>query len=135
MGGHQQGPKTQTPELKKGGLGLGSDEGELFGLRVDVFEGGGIDRDRLIEQVLEGWGERIVLRLWRPCCECAEAPGAGWRPRSGLAGRGRKWWSAREFEAPGAGWQKRKSPWSRLAKFGAPGAGWQFAIEGGGRRV
>jgi hypothetical protein len=40
-------------KLKKGGLGLGSNESELLGLRVDVLESGGVDRDRLVEQTLE----------------------------------------------------------------------------------
>ena len=41
-------------ELEEGCLCLGTDETELFCLRVDdVFECSGIDRDRLIEEALE----------------------------------------------------------------------------------
>jgi len=48
-----------------------------------------------------------------------------WHPRSGLAGRDRRWRLACEFEAPGAGWQKKRTPGAGWSKFDAPGAGWQ----------
>ena len=38
--------------LKKGGLHLGSYESELLGFRVDILEGDGVDRDRLVEGAL-----------------------------------------------------------------------------------
>jgi len=51
-------------ELKKGGLGLGPDESELLGLWVDVLGGGGVDCDRLIDQVLElGGKDRVDIAL------------------------------------------------------------------------
>jgi len=40
-------------KLKKSGLGLGSNENKLLGLRIDILKGGGVDGDRLVEQVLE----------------------------------------------------------------------------------
>jgi hypothetical protein len=45
--------------LKQGGLGLGSAERELLCLRVNILEGSGVDRDRLVDQVPE-LRERIV---------------------------------------------------------------------------
>jgi len=44
-------------KLEEGGLGLGSNKNNLFGLRVDVLEGGGVDRDRLVDQALELGGK------------------------------------------------------------------------------
>ena len=35
-------PTEGFDELKKGGFGLGPNESELFGLRIDVFRGGGV---------------------------------------------------------------------------------------------
>ena len=40
-------------ELKEGSLCLGSNESERFGLRIDVLKGGGVNRDRLVDQALE----------------------------------------------------------------------------------
>jgi len=51
-------------ELKKGGLGLGSDKSELVGPWVDVLEGGGVYHDQLIDQALElGGKDRVDVAL------------------------------------------------------------------------
>ena len=52
-------PTKVLGKLKKGGLGLGSYESELFGLGVDVFEGSRVDRDGSAERALRPGG-RIV---------------------------------------------------------------------------
>jgi len=41
-------------KLEKGGLGLGSHENKLFGLRINIFGCGGIDRDQLVESEERG---------------------------------------------------------------------------------
>jgi len=46
-------PTEVLGKLKKGGLGLGSYEGELFGLGVDVFRSSRVDRDGLVKQALQ----------------------------------------------------------------------------------
>ena len=46
-------PTEVLGKLKKGGLGLGSYEGKLFGLGIDVFKGSRVDRDGLVEQALQ----------------------------------------------------------------------------------
>ena len=46
-------PTEVLSRLKKGGLGLGSYESKLFGPGVDVFEGGRVDRDGLVDQALQ----------------------------------------------------------------------------------
>jgi hypothetical protein len=51
-------------ELKQGGLGLGSNKHELLCLRVIILEGGGVDRDRLVDQALELRGkDRVDVTL------------------------------------------------------------------------
>jgi hypothetical protein len=52
-------------ELEQGGLGLGSNKHELLCLRVGILEGGGVDRDRLVDQALElGGKDRVDVTLF-----------------------------------------------------------------------
>jgi len=46
-------PTEVLGKLKKSGLGLGSNENKLLGLRIDILKGGGVDGNRLVQQTLE----------------------------------------------------------------------------------
>jgi len=53
-------PTKVLGKLEKVDLGLRSHEGELFGLRVNVFKSSRVDHDRLVEQVLQLRGKDCV---------------------------------------------------------------------------